>query len=148
MNNFNFTQDNCKEETTSTWLVAVMQYGLKANIFKPFESFKLKMKEVKYSIYQKLIVTTMSIVMGCETTKDINEKLGVEKLSLNMFGMDTVPDQSQINKLIRRFDQDSINQLQNIHHSLFVENSNSAYSDKSIVVDCDQTGLIANGKTF
>lgn len=78
MNNFTFTNDNCKEETTSTWLISVMQFGLKANIFKPFESFKLKMKQVKYSIYQKLIITMMSIVIGCETTKDINEKLGVE----------------------------------------------------------------------
>ena len=148
MNNFTFTNDECKEETTSTWLIAVMQFGLKASIFKPFKSFKLKMKQVKYSIYQKLIITMMSIVIGCETTKDINEKLGVERLALNMFGLDTVPDQSQINELIRRFDQDSINQLQSIHHNLFMENSNSTYSPGRVVVDVDQTGLIANGKTF
>lgn len=148
MNNFTFTNDNCKEETTSTWLISVLQFGLKANIFKPIESFKLKMKKVRYSVYQKLIVTIMSIAIGCETTKDINEKLGVEKLALNMFDMDTVPDQSQINELIRRFDHDSITQLQAIHHNLFIENSNSAYSHERVVVDCDQTGLIANGKTF
>lgn len=148
MNNFTFTHNDCKEETTSTWLIAVMQFGSKANIFKPFEDFKLKMKQVKYTVYQKLIVTMMSIVIGCETTKDINEKLGVEKLALNLFGMDKVPDQSQINELIRRLDYDSINQLKNIHHNLFMENSNSAYSHERVVVDCDQTGLIANGKTF
>jgi hypothetical protein len=33
MNNFTFTQDNCKEETTSTWLITVMQFGLKINLF-------------------------------------------------------------------------------------------------------------------
>ncbi|MCY6355858.1 transposase, partial [Clostridium sp. ZS2-4] len=148
MNNFTFTQDNCKEETTSTWLIAVMQFGLKINFFKPFETFKIKMKEVKYSVYQKLIVIMMSIVIGCETTKDINEKLGVEKLALNLFDMSTVPDQSQINELIRRFDSDSIHQLQDIHHHLFMEHSNSVHSHTKVVVDCDQTGLIANGKTF
>lgn len=148
MNNFTFTQDNCKEETTSTWLIAVLQFGLKIDLFKPFEGFKLKMKKVKYSVYQKLITTMMSIVIGCETTKEINEKLGLEKLALNMFDMDTVPDQSQINELIRRFDSDSLNQLQDIHHRLFMEQSNSVYSDTTVVVDCDQTGLIANGKTF
>jgi hypothetical protein len=148
MNNFTFTNDDCKEETTSTWLISVMQFGLKSSIFKPFESFKLKMKQVKYSIYQKLIITMMSIVIGCETTKDINEKLGVEKLALNMFNLDTVPDQSQINELIRRFDQDSVNQLQTIHHNLFIQNSNSAHSPERVVVDIDQTGLIANGKSF
>ncbi|MDU2266931.1 MAG: transposase [Clostridium celatum] len=148
MNNFTFTQDNCKEETTSTWLIAVMQFGLKLNLFKPLQSFKLKMKQVKYSVYQKLIVTMMSIVIGCETTKDINEKLGVEKLALNMFDMDTSPDQSQINQLITRFDSDSVKQLQDIHHTLFMEQSNSVHSSTTVVVDCDQTGLIANGKTF
>lgn len=35
MNNINFTQENCKEETISTWLAAVMQFGLKLNLFKP-----------------------------------------------------------------------------------------------------------------
>ena len=109
MNNFTFTNNECKEEATSTWLISVTQFSLKANIFKPFESFKLNMKQVKCSIYQKLIITMMSIVI----TKDINEKLGVEKLALNIFNLHTVPDQSQINELIRRFDQDSITQLQN-----------------------------------
>ncbi|NFA62290.1 transposase [Clostridium sporogenes] len=148
MNNFTFTQENCKEETTSTWLIASLQFGLKINLFKPFEGFKLKMKRVKYSVYQKLIVIIMSIASGCETTKDINEKLGMEKLALNMFDMDNVPDQSQINELIRRFDSDSIHQLQDIHHQLFKENSNSIHANTKVVVDCDQTGLIANGKTF
>lgn len=148
MNNITFTQDDCKEETTSTWLIAVMQFGLKINLFKPFEGFKLKMKEVKYSVYQKLITTIMSVVIGCETTKDINEKLGVEKLALNLFDMDTVPDQSQINEMLRRFDSESINQLRDIHNNLFMEHSNSVHSLTRVVVDCDQSGLIANGKTF
>jgi len=65
-----------------------------------------------------------------------------------MFDMDTVPDQSQINEIIRRFDSDSVNQLQDIHHNLFMEQSNSLHSYTTVVVDCDQTGLIANGKTF
>jgi Transposase DDE domain group 1 len=148
MNNITFTQENCKEETTSTWLVAVMQFGLKLNLFKPFESFNLKMIKKSYSVYQKLIVTIMSVVMGCEVTADINEKLGTEKLALNMVGMDKVPDQSQINRLITRFDADSIDQLQDIHHELFTEHSNSVHSHTRVVVDCDQTGLIANGKTL
>jgi hypothetical protein len=148
MNNITFTQDNCKEETTSTWLVAVLQFGLKLNLFKPFESFKLKMKKKTYSVYQKLIVTIMSVVMGCETNADINEKLGPEKLAMNMFDMESVPDQSQINRMLTRFDSESIQQLQDIHHNLFKEHNNSAYSTTRVVVDCDQTGLIANGKTF
>ena len=76
------------------------------------------------------------------------KNLASKNLALNLFDLDTVPDQSQINELIRRFDQDSIDQLQKIHHNLFIENSNSAYSPERVVVDVDQTGLIANGKSF
>lgn len=42
MNNFIFTQNNCKEESTSTWLIAVMHFGLKLNLVKQFEDFQLK----------------------------------------------------------------------------------------------------------
>lgn len=148
MNNFTFTQENCKEETTSTWLLAVMKFGLNINFFKPFEVFNLKLKKVEFSVYQKLITTMMSIVVGCETTKDINEKLGPEKLTANLFDMEKVPDQSQINILLRRFDHESIQQLKDIHHNLFIEHSNSINYQNKVVVDCDQTGLIANGKSF
>ncbi|HID0857886.1 hypothetical protein [Clostridium botulinum] len=40
------------------------------------------MRKVKCSVYQKLIIIMMSITSGCETTKDINEKLSTEKLTL------------------------------------------------------------------
>ncbi|URZ03332.1 transposase [Clostridium felsineum] len=148
MNNCTFTQNECKQESTSTWLIAVMQFGLKLGFFKPFEKFNLKMKKVTYSVYQKLIVTMMSVVIGCETTKDINEKLAIDKLAANMFDMDSFPDQSQINQVLTRFDSESISQFRNIHHDLFMEHSKSVNSSNTVVVDCDQSGLIANGKNF
>lgn len=73
----------------------------------------------------------MSIIIGCETTKDINEKLSVEKLAANMFDMDKIPDQSQINLLLTRFDAESIYQLSDIHSMLFMDNSNSTYTDET-----------------
>lgn len=148
MNNVTFSQTNCKEETTSTWLAAVMQFGLKINFFDPLKEFKLKMKEVEYSVYQKLITVIMSVAMGCEYMKDINEKLAPEVLAANMFGMDRIPDQSQINGLLTRMDSDSIKQLKDIHHKIFIENSSSILSTHTVVVDIDQSGLIANGKTY
>ena len=148
MNKITFSQSDCKEETTSIWLISVMQYGLKLEFFKPLENFKLKMKEVKFSVYQKLVTIIMSIAVGCEFMKDINENLGPEKLSANLFNMDSFPDQSQINKVLNRFDIDSISQFEDIHHKLFIKNSNSVFIDKNVVVDFDQSGLIANGKSY
>lgn len=42
MDNFTFTQDNCKEETTSTWLIAVIQFGFKLNILRRFSFLSLR----------------------------------------------------------------------------------------------------------
>ncbi|WIV13132.1 hypothetical protein [Proteiniborus sp. MB09-C3] len=148
MNNVTFSQAKCKEETTSTWLAAVMNFGIKINFFKPLEGFKLKMKKVNYSVYQKLITIIMSIAIGCEYVKDINEKLAPETLVANMFGMDKIPDQSQINELLTRMNDDNIKQLKDIHHKTFINNSGSISSAKMVVVDIDQSGLIANGKTY
>ncbi|WP_333860731.1 transposase [Clostridium sp.] len=148
MNKITFSRNDCKEETTSIWLVSVLQYGLKLEFFKPLETFKLKMKKVKFSVYQKLVTIIMSIAVGCEFMKDINEKLGSEKLSANLFNMDSFPDQSQLNKVLNRFDSDSISQFENIHHKLFIQNSSSAFTEKEVVIDFDQTGLIANGKSY
>lgn len=99
MNNVTFSQHDCKEETTSTWLAAVMQFGIKINFFNPLKEFKLKMKKVDFTVYQNLITIIMSVVVGYEFMKDINEKLAPEILVANMFNMDKISDQSQINTL-------------------------------------------------
>jgi hypothetical protein len=106
------------------------------------------MKEVKYSVYQKLITIIVSIIMGCEYTKDINEVLATEKVAANMFNMDRFPDQSQINILLTRMNEENIEQLTQIHHNLFMKNSYSLSCGNKVVVDLDQTGLIANGRTY
>ena len=80
--------------------------------------------------------------------KDINEKLGTEKLSANLFGIEGVPEQSQINKVLNRMDENSIAQIDDIHHKLFLENSNSVYDEENVVVEYDQSGLIANGRLY
>ncbi len=148
MNNITFSQTICKEENASTWLVAVMKFGLEIRFFNPLKGFAIKMKKVEYSVYQKLITIIMSIAIGCEYMKDINEKLAPEILAANMFDMNKIPDQSQINLLLTRMDSDSIKQLKNIHHETFIQNSSSVLSTKPVVVDIDQTGLIANGKSY
>jgi len=148
MDRITFSKGNCNEETASAWLIAALQFASKIDFFAPFKTFKLHMKEVKYSIYQKLITIIISIIMGCECTKDINEILLPEKVAANMFNMDRFPDQSQINILLTRMDEENISQLEKIHHHLFMQNSYSISCSKDVVVDLDQTGLIANGRSY
>ncbi|HPL99006.1 MAG TPA: transposase [Bacillota bacterium] len=148
MNRITISQSSCKVETTSTWLVSLIQFAKDINFFKPFQAFKLNMKKKNYSVFQKLTTIMASVMMGCESTKDINPVLSSEVLAANMLGMEHFPDQSQINVVLNRMDQDSVNQLQEIHCQLFMEHSNSLSSIEDIVVDIDQSGLVASAKTY
>jgi hypothetical protein len=72
------------------------------------------MKKVDYSVKQKLITIICSIVVGCEYTKDINNKLVPDEASAKILEMERFPDQSQINILLRRFDYKNINELKQV----------------------------------
>ena len=148
MDRVTFIKSEFKQETASTWLTSILQFASDIDFFKPFQGFKLKMKEVHYTVYQKLTTILSSIIMGCESTKDINEVLSPEILAANMLGMDHFPDQSQINIMLKRMDKESVEQLQNIHHELFMNYSSSVYSPDNIVIDIDQSGLVANAKSY
>ena len=62
--------------------------------------------------------------------------------------MKRFPDQSLINRLLQSMDEKNIQQLKQIHHDIFMQHSNSISSGEEIVVDFDQTGLVANGKSY
>jgi hypothetical protein len=89
-----------------------------------------------------------SIVVGCEYTKDINNKLVCDKGSAKILGMERFPDQSQINILLKRFNNENINELKQTHIEMFNENSLSFSTSERKIIDIDQSGLIANGKTY
>lgn len=148
MNRITVSKSDCKQETTSAWLASILQFCIDGGFLAPFKAFKLNMKEVRYTIYQKLLTVMASIIMGCESTKDINEVLGPETLAANMLEMDRFPDQSQINTLLTRMDSTSVSQLKDIHHELFMNYSQSLSSIDDVVVDIDQSGLVANTKTY
>ena len=51
MNRIKASTSDLKYETTSAWLASVLQFGLDIGFFVPFKAFRLKMKEVKYSVH-------------------------------------------------------------------------------------------------
>jgi ADP-dependent phosphofructokinase/glucokinase len=148
MNRITISKRVCTQETTSAWLASVLQFAFDIEFFAPFKAFQLKMKEVRYTVYRKLLTIVASILMGCESTKDINEILSSETLAANMLEMERFPDQSQINLVLRRMDEGSIDQLRSIYHQLFMNNSHSIFSDETVVIDFDQSGLVANAKSY
>jgi len=50
MNRTTFSMNNCNKETISVWLVSILQFAFDISFFKPFETFSLKMKEVRYIV--------------------------------------------------------------------------------------------------
>ncbi|SHK56424.1 hypothetical protein SAMN02745912_03688 [Paramaledivibacter caminithermalis DSM 15212] len=75
--------------------------------------------------------------VGCESTKDTNERLHPEKVVANILGMEKFPDQSQINHFLQVMDEESIKQLRQIHHEIFIKHSNNLSYNEEIVVDFD-----------
>lgn len=148
MKSITFTTGEFKAEKTSAWLAAFLKTVDKISAFEALERVRVNLKEVKYTVKDKLSTLICSIATGCAYTSDINDKLVPDTVAARMLNMERFPDQSQLNILLKRLDSDNIRQLKEVHHQLFVENSLALSSSRSMVVDIDQTGLIANGKSF
>jgi transposase len=148
MKSITFTTGEFKEEKTSAWLAGFIKFAQTLGALSLLDQVKVKMKEVDYSVHQKMITLLLSIVIGCRYTSDINEKLVPDTVAANIFDMDRFPDQSQVNDLIRRIDSKGIEQLKSVHHQMFLQNAQCLSATGLVVVDIDQSGLIANGKTY
>ena len=148
MKSITFTTGDFKEEKTSAWLAGFIKFARTIGALDLLEQVKVKMKEVNYTVHQKMITLLLSIIMGCKYTSDVNHKLVPDTVAANMFDMKRFPDQSQVNELIRRIDEKGIEQLASVHHQMFMQNAQCLSSSGFIVVDIDQSGLIANGKTY
>ena len=135
-------------ETVSVWLMAVLEYIKDTPLFRWLEQVQVDMKTVRYSPLNKAQTMIASVVMGCKHTKDINEVLSQEIAAANYLGMARFPDQSQINRYLTRFTAGNVAQLREAHAHLFMQQSQARRAAGSIVVDMDQCGLVANGKTY
>jgi hypothetical protein len=102
MKSITFTTGEFKLEKTSAWLAAFTKIAGKLDVFNMLDQVKVKMKEVNYTVRQKMVTIVLSIAAGCEYTSDINHKLVPDTVVAEMVGMPRFPDQSQVNKLLRR----------------------------------------------
>ncbi len=148
MKSITFITGEFKQEKTSAWLVTFVKYVQKLDFVSLLEKVKVKMKKVDYSVQDKLLTIAISIAAGCKYTSDINEKLVPDTVIAELIDIPRFPDQSQINELLRRMTKENVEQLKNVHHQLFMQNTTCLSTTEKIVVDIDQSGLIANGKTY
>lgn len=138
-----------EEESVSAFLMMVLEYGHEIGLYALLSSkLKIAMKQVKYSLVNKAQTVIASLVMGCGHTKAINETLEPERAAASYLGLERFPDQSQINRYLTRFSEDNVAQLGQVHLDMMVHQSRARQAAGWLVVDIDQCGLVANGKTY
>jgi hypothetical protein len=146
-----YALDEENEVTSSAFLVTALQWAHQHGVWEPFTRLlDLKMKTVQYTPLQKVQTLLASILIGCQYNADINARLVPDTIAANLLGMARFPDQSQCNLVLRRFDATNIDQLECIHaeHLARFACFPQAHWRGYVLIDIDQCGLVANGKTY
>lgn len=138
-----------EEDTVSAFLMMVFEYGQEIGLFVLLgRKVKVQMKQVRYSLVHKAQTIMASLVMGCGHTKAINETLEPERAAASYLGLERFPDQSQVNRYLTRFSQENVEQLGEVQLEMMMRQSQARQAVGWVVVDIDQCGLVANGKTY
>jgi hypothetical protein len=103
------------------------------------------MKEVKYTLMDKIATLFSSIAAGCSYIRDINHKLTPYPLVASLFGMDRFPDQSQINRFLNRIGPEQVSQLTLIFEAI-LDKLFLFKNKQKVDINVDVTGLIVYGR--
>jgi len=148
MNSLAHVPAEVNESTGSAFLIAFQQHASAKGFFEPLaQQLQLNLKQVRYSVLQKIQTLVASIVLGCPHTKAINHRLVPDQVAAREWGMERFPDQSQINVFLARMTSENLEQLGRAHRTLLLSHS-TLRSARTVTVDFDQSGLRVTGKTF
>jgi hypothetical protein len=149
MNTIAFEEGGQQEETVSAFLMLVLAYAQEIGLFRLLdEMVHVAMKTLVYTPLAKAQTVITSVVTGCAHTKAINDTLGEEVAAANYLGLPRWPDQSQINRYLTRFTAANVDELGLVHERLACQQSRARQACGLLVVDIDQCGLVANGRTY
>jgi hypothetical protein len=149
-----YTLSNFSDYTNSALLVSALHWAQQQGFWQPFcRLLSVPMKSVVYTPVHKVQTLIASIMIGCHYNKDVNSRLVPDRVAASLLGLEHFPDQSQLNLLLRRMDEANLLELQAIHaeHLQQYEHFIAASSGQGatyLLVDIDQCGLIANGKSY
>ncbi|MDI6735624.1 MAG: transposase [bacterium] len=111
------------------------------------EHVDIGMKEVRFSVLNKIQTIISSVAVGCNHIKEINHKLVPYSTVANLLGMERFPDQSQINRLLRRI---GLKDVLDLERSLEINIGRYILNElpEKIDIDIDSTGLVVLGDTY
>jgi len=140
--------DAFREILPSGFLAILSSFAKSVGFFNPFlKYFSLPMKEVSYSIMDKVATLFSSVIVGCSHIKDINHTLTPYPSAASLFGMKRFPDQSGINRFLKRVGPEEIIQLSLTFEAIL--DKVALFQDKEKVdLNVDATGLTVYGDRY
>jgi len=140
--------DEFREILPSGFLAILSSFAESVGFFDPFlKHFSLPMKEVSYSVMDKIATLFSSIIVGCSHIKDINHKLRPYPSAASLFGMERFPDQSQINRFLKRVGPGEISELSLIFEAI-LDKVALFQGEEKVDLNVDATGLIVYGDSY
>lgn len=151
--------DSFDDLTAHGLLVAAHLHARNLGFFSSIDRFvSLKMKTVDYSWQQKLHTLWASVVVGCNHTVQINDRLGAhERASAALFGLERFPDQSNVNRLLHAVTPEHLPQWRALHLALLARHSRGkrrrlwarlANQQRVLFIDIDQRSLVVSSNHF
>ena len=123
-------------------------YAESIGFFRPFAEFlHVAMKELYYSNLDRIKTLIASLAIGCAHGKDINHKLVPYQGAAQCCHLERFPDQSQINRFIRRFTHTNIQELDFIFEQ-HLQSFGLWRSLEKVDIDFDCSGIVVYGTTY
>lgn len=104
-----------EERVTPALLIPLEMYAREIGFFDHLVHLQLDMKEVKHTVLGKAVTQILNIAISSPYNKDIDTELRPDRQAANVVGQEQFPDQSGINRFLRRFTPMQIEDLTLIH---------------------------------
>lgn len=134
-----------EERVTPALLIPLEMYAQEIRFLDYLALLQLDMKEVKHTVRDKAVTQILNIAIGSTYNKDIDTELRPDRQAANVVGQDQFPDQSGINRFLRRFTPLQLEDLALIH-GLTLRQYGEVRQADVVVIDLDGFGLLAKQK--
>ena len=125
-----------EERVTPALLIPLEMYAQQIGFFEHLEHLQLSMKEVKHTVVDKATTQVLNLAIGSAYNKEIDTQLRVDQQAAKVVGQEQFPDQSGINRFLRRFTPLQLEQLTLIH-SLSLRQYGQVNKSEVTVIDLD-----------
>lgn len=124
-------------------LAALLAHYQQNQVFKPLSKVRLVMKSRDFTPYDKLEQVVVSILAGCRTLSEVNQKLRQEQLLARVGGWIRFVDQSGLSRTLDALTLMNIDQLRQAHTRIWHRHSQIRDHDwrSYLWLDFDLSGL-------